>query len=144
MSSSSSSSDDDGDGGMPAKRDVLGSDSESDDDDKLRVNESFAASFAKREKKRLDARGKALGADGSESDASSSESEDEDAVELTRGMDVIESIFVTGDMERPGVDPSVKQGPNMLQVQLMGNKYLEQEFPGFDKIKYCKVIQTSL
>ena len=63
---------------------------------------------------------------------------------VTRGMDVIESIFVTGDMERPGVDPSVKQGPNMLQVQLMGNKYLEQEFPGFDKIKYCKVIQTSL
>merc|ERR1711918_18435 len=51
---------------------------------------------------------------------------------------------VTGGMERPGVDPSVKQGPNMLQVQLMGNKYLEQEFPGFDKIKYCKVIQTSL
>ena len=88
MSSSSSSSDDDSDGGMPAKRDVLGSDSESDDDGKLRVNESFAASFAKREKKRLDARGKALGADGSESDESSSESEDEDAVELTRGMDV--------------------------------------------------------
>merc|ERR1719218_583314 len=59
---------------------------------------------------------------------------------VTRGMDVIDNIFVTGDMERDDVDPSVKQGPNMLQVQLVGNKYLEKEFPGFDRIKHCEVI----
>ena len=54
----------------------------------MRVNEDFAAEFAKREQKRLSARGKALGVEDSDGDESSSESEDEDAVELTRGMDV--------------------------------------------------------
>jgi len=63
---------------------------------------------------------------------------------VTRGMDVVDTIAQVGEVEQDGVRPDVKQGPNMLQVQLMGNKYIEQDFPEADYIETCtEVVDNS-
>lgn len=60
---------------------------------------------------------------------------------VTHGMDTIDALYAGyGEVEREDAPPGVQQGPNMLQVQLLGNKYMRKEFPLADYMKNCSVL----
>ena len=62
---------------------------------------------------------------------------------VTKGMDVVDALYSGyGEVEQEG-QAEGEAGPNMLQIQLSGNKYLKKEFPKLDYIKTCYVILPS-
>jgi cyclophilin family peptidyl-prolyl cis-trans isomerase len=62
---------------------------------------------------------------------------------VTKGMDVVDMLYSGyGEVEQEGQKDG-EAGPNMLQIQLSGNKYLKKNFPKLDYIKTCYTILPS-
>ena len=54
---------------------------------------------------------------------------------VVEGMDVVDSIYVTGEAAPRG------KGPKQKQIQIQGNSFLKKKFPQIDYVKSARIVE---